>query len=131
MMAAIKTKNKKQEKSQIKQCLMHCLGINDEQYHLIRYELAFDYFKEKMYYPAVTRLFILSPTFFRWWDQQLTNYDKAFLAKNINTRNIINRYKDGVLSLNVFPSQQVAYIIRNEGTRALNKNPDNQKLKIY
>lgn len=123
----------KQDNEQIKQQLMQLLGINQDTWYAMRYELAFSYFQSRNFYEASVRIFILSPTFFRWWNQQLFNHDKCFVKNNghLGGKQALKPYIESVLTLDIFPSSPIMEQIRKEGSKAIRSNPAYKNLKIY
>lgn len=111
--------------------VMRKMGISLDDYYLMRYELAYNYFKQKGYLDDNIRLMVLSQTFWRWWNIQLDAYELKFLEgfKGL-TELTPDNYEVFFMQTNIYPGWSVMRQIRSEGLAAMNRNKVFSNLKL-
>lgn len=109
---------------------MRLMGIGNDDYYLMRYELAYDYFKRKGYVEDNIRLMVLSSTFWRWWNQQLSSFDFKYLHTCDVMEASQDRYKSLFIQQDVYPSWSIMRQIRREGLAAMKRNREFSNLKL-
>lgn len=115
----------------LKDRVMREMGISTDTYYLMRYELAYTYFKKKRYQEDNVRLMVLSQTFWRWWNIQLDNYEMNFLeaCKGLSDASQAT-YEAVFMRYDVYSSWSIMRQIRREGLAAMKRNKAFSNLKL-
>jgi len=108
------------------------LGLTLDAYEVLRYELSIAWLQYQGYFEATARLFILSRTFFTWYYQRLHEIDLWFVRNyDKNSDDLLQKYMEKGITMNLRPSRMVLEAIRKEGFRLLQEKPHFKNIKIF
>lgn len=110
-----------------KQFCCHC-NMSLHLYEVAHYEMAYAWLKRQEIYENIARRYILSPSFHRWWNQQLTALEQELLQRGNFDFAI---YTEEALQLPITPSTALRRQIVKEGSKAIKKNKNLENIKIY
>ena len=111
------------------------LQITTAAYDEMHYDLAYDWFKYHAYFEYTARLFLVSPTFHSWWNQQMAFAERAFIEKYGNQGFATGLMRDAlaqtITEMNVVPSRELLRLMHAEGMQIMNDNPALKQTKVY
>lgn len=110
-------------------------GIRPSQYDEAHYDLAEEWFRYHDYLEYTARVFMLSATYHRWWNQQLALLESQFLErysyKEIPASVMRDKLFEAIITMNIHPSSDIRRVMHNEGALILKSNPHLSNIKMY
>lgn len=119
----------------IKSQVCRICDLSPEAYDEMHYDLAEEWFRYHDYLEYTARVLMLSPSYHRWWNQQLAFAEDEFLIRYtysdiapMRKRKLLFKY---IILRNTHPSSELLRKMHGEGTAKIKANPDLMNLKIY
>jgi hypothetical protein len=107
------------------------LGLSQDNYLELRYELAFEWLKNFRLPEKTLRLYLVSSTFFAWWEQSVNWREKILLEKfNYMEGPKLPNYCELIRTIPIYPPCNLIDIIYNEGLAAFARNPSLENFKL-
>lgn len=108
------------------------MGITQEQYDMLHYELAHEWLKHNHYVELTARVFILSGSFHRWFRQQAMFAEMNMLHYiGRSQQDLPEIHRDAILNMPMKPSNELRMQITSEGFEAMRRDNELRKIKIY
>ncbi|OGX23358.1 MAG: hypothetical protein A3K54_00145 [Omnitrophica WOR_2 bacterium RBG_13_44_8] len=105
------------------------------EYDEAHYDLAEEWFRYHDYLEYTARVFMLSATYHRWWNQQLALVESQFIEtysyKEISAALMRDMLFEKIITMNVHPSSDIRRLMHNEGAAILKSNPHLSNIKMY
>jgi hypothetical protein len=109
--------------------------ISPGYYDMMHYDLAYAWFEYHRYLEFTARVFLLSKTYHRWWNQQLTQEEDQFLRQwgnqSIPSSLLHAALEETITEMEIQPSRELRRDMHNEGMSVIMNNPRLMSLKIY
>jgi hypothetical protein len=109
--------------------------MNPGEYDEAHYDLAEEWFRYHDYLEYTARVFMLSASYHRWWNQQLAQVESEFLSKHPYHDLSPDRFRDllfeAIITMNVHPPAELRRVMHNEGAALLKANPELSEIKMY
>ncbi len=116
-------------------CICRELGISPETYHEMHYEMSYKWFEMRGYLEYTARVFLLSPLFHRWWNQQVAQKEQEFIAKygkhDFPAKLMRDALEEIIVNMDVVPARELLREMHREGTMVLQINPELKLTKPY
>lgn len=110
-------------------------GLSLTQYDEAHYDLAESWFIYHGYLEYTARVFMVSKTYHRWWNQQVASLEDSFLRRpeymELNTTQRRESLFVKIVKMDILPASELRRKMHEEGTEILRANPSLAKLKIY
>jgi hypothetical protein len=115
--------------------ICHACGLSGSVYDEAHYDLAESWFRYHKFLEYTAKVFMLSKTYHRWWNQQLAQIEDEFLCKlenqQIPTSQLRESLFETIISMNILPASELRRKMHEEGLATFRKDPALLKLKIY
>jgi len=121
--------------SGIRQKVCQELMISPDAYYMMHYDLAYQWLERKDFYEFIALVYVVSPAFHRWWNQQLAQEEQLFLSKwgrvGLFPRRMREILESFILDMDVKPSPNLRRTMFEEGMQIIKNNPDLKAIKLY
>lgn len=104
-------------------------------YDEAHYDLAELWFRYHDYLEYTAKVFMVSRSYHRWWNQQLAQVEHEFLIKRANRQESVSHVRallfEAIITMDVHPAAVLRRGMHEEGLAAIRTNPELLNLKIY
>jgi len=110
-------------------------ALSPDAYDEAHYNLAEEWFRYHDYLEFTAKVFVISKTYHRWWNQQVALLEASFLAKyqgnGMNPGELRNALFNEIITMNLHPAAELRRKMHGEGMAALRADPKLLDIKIY
>ena len=110
-------------------------ALSPDGYDEAHYNLTEEWFKHHKYLEFTARVFIVSRTYHKWWNQQVALMEASFLAKyngsGMSPGEMRNALFREIITMNLHPAAELRRKMHQEGMAALKADPSLCNIKIY
>lgn len=111
------------------------LGIMAGAYDEMHYDLSYAWFEHRGYFEYTARVFLVSKTFHRWWNQQVAQKELEFMVrfgkKDLPFNLMRAALEETITEMDVIPARELLRQMHMEGLIILKNNPELRVTKIY